>query len=82
MNATITEKQTKITVITPSLKLKGLRTMCDITGEKMAQFLNLSRNGYIKKETGKNTFKEHEKEKILKLLQSHGIVITYDELFL
>lgn len=38
-----------------NLKLKGYRTMLDLTQEQMANKLNITCRSYIDKELGKNT---------------------------
>lgn len=65
-----------------NLKLKGYRTMLDLTQEQMANKLNITCRSYNDKEMGKKYFKYEEMLKIKEIVKGIKPDITIDELFL
>lgn len=64
-----------------NLKLKGYRTMLDLTQEQMANKLNITGRSYIDKEPGKKHFKYKEMLAIKEMVKEIKPDITIDELF-
>lgn len=64
-----------------NLKLKGYRTMLDLTQEQMANKLNITCRSYNDKEMGKKYFKYEEMLKIKEIVKGIKPDITIDELF-
>lgn len=64
-----------------NLKLKGYRTMLDLTQEQMAGKLNITGRSYIDKESGKKHFKYKEMLAIKEMVKEIKPDVTIDELF-
>jgi transcriptional regulator, putative len=64
-----------------NLKLKGYRSMLDLTQEQMANKLNITGRSYIDKELGKKHFKYKEMLAIKEMVKEIKPDVTIDELF-
>lgn len=63
------------------LNVKLYRIALGYTQQEMADYLNIARQTYAMKETGKSSFNDQEKQDLKKLFKRIDKNVTIDELF-
>ena len=61
-------------------KLKGYRVMIGKTQEELANYIGVSRETYINKESGRTKLSASEAVRLVEYFKSYGLGITVDEL--